>query len=1189
MADVILSPLLQVVLDKLATPFLKAISNVYGISNEVDKFSSDLPMIYAVLGDAEEQQLTNRALRMWLEQLKEVAHDLEHLIDEFSPEAIVFRNLGENCSVEELSEVITRIRSGIPFHQVRSTTVHEHFLNYRDLLPKMNQVKDTLERLFRQKSGFNLRDGVVNNRGYRSRRGRQTGSFVIESEVFGRKEDKEKIVKLLLVSDDIRRNSGHGDVLIVSVVGLGGLGKTTLARLAYNDERVARHFDLRIWVCVNDEFDLVKVMISIIEAASRSRCEFLGMDVLQFQLRELLLGKRYLLVLDDVWNEDRSEWDELRMLLRTGAEGSAILVTSRNYKVASIMGTTHVYHLEGLSEESCWDLFKQRAFGHNQKDRSNLFPIGKEIVKKCGGVPLAVKTLGSVMSLKRDEREWLFVMESGLWDMSESENGTLPALRLSYNHLPPHLKGCFAYCSIFPKNYAIKKEKLIQLWIAAGFIPSLGGKKTLEIIGNEYFNDLVWMFFFQDIEKSNDGSITECKMHDLIHDLAQSVAGREFTMLEHDTPSDLSSICHSSVVCSSELHTIPEALYEAKKLQTLILLLPKGNLGEVPSRVFSSFRYLRAMDLSGSGIKRLHESISSFLFLKFLDLSNTHIQTLPESVGKLLNLQVMNLFGCKYLTELPSHMANLYKLKHLVITGCNGLSKMPAGIGKLIHLQTLSMFMVGSEADENLNQLQHLNLGGDLSIRQLENVKHASEARNADIIGKRNLHYLALSWGNEAKGFNRNNGYNSTLEESVLNFLQPHKYLKRLSVKGYRGNGFPAWIGVLKLPTLTEVTLLNCRRCEQLPTLGQLPFLKVLFLQGMDAVTNIGIEFYGESTGTTFPSLGELTVKDFPNLDCWWTANGFPSLFKLTVSKCPRLKNMPSFPSLKHLELQGCNDIVLRSASNLTSLMSLMVEEFPEQLVYLDLLLQNNVLLTSLKISSCPKLRCISPNLGKLTGLKTLTVRWCGELLSLPEGLQNLTSLETLEIIDCYSLVSLPESMEGLISLRSLSIENCSNITTLSRSLQCLSALEHLTIMYCPKLDSLPDDWQHLSTLKSLSILNCSELVSLPEGLKSATALQNMEIHGCPGLQALPEWVASLTSLRSLALSDCHNLPSLPGGFSCLRFLQHLSIRECPRLEQRCKKDAGEDWPKMKHIAHVYIGSQHFRACDDAGGSSSSL
>ncbi|XP_062078930.1 putative disease resistance protein RGA1 [Humulus lupulus] len=1165
MADVVLSPIIEVVLDKLATPFLLKVSDLYNIKNEVGKLYRTLAMVQAVLADAEEQQLNNRALRLWLEELKEVASDIEDLIDEVSAEAVLSRTINGNSYLEQVSSAFGNL------------------LNYNDWLAKLYQVKEALENLVKEKSTFNLREWVVSNKGYKNKRGRQTGSFIIESEVFGRDEDKEGVVKLFLSND--RSCRSHGDVLIVSIVGLGGLGKTTLAQLAYNDERVVKHFDLRIWVCVNDEFNLEKIMISIIEGSSRSKYEFLGMDVLQFQLRELLKGKRYLLVLDDVWNEDQGEYDELLKMLRCGGEGSSVLVTSRSEKVASIMGTTCIYPLKGLSEESCWDLFKQRAFGCNEEDRSNLFSIGKQIVKRCAGVPLAVKTLGSLMRFKREEREWLFVAESGVWGMSESENGALPALRLSYSHLPPHLKGCFAYCSIFPKNYVIKKEKLIHLWIAAGFIRSEEGKKSLEFIGNEYFSDLDWMFFFQDIQKSDNGNIIECKMHDLIHDLAQSVVGSDFMTMEHDsTYRDHSNIRHSSVVCNFELHTIPEALYEAKKLRTLILLIPKGNLGGVPSGVFSSFRYLRVLDLSGSGIKLVHESISSFVFLKFIDLSNTRIQTLPEGVCKLVNLQVMNLCDCYNLTELPSRLANLSKLRHLIINGCYRITKMPPDIGKLIHLQTLSMFIVGKEADRKLKQLQFLNLGGDLNIRQLENVKDASEARKADLTSKRNLQSLCLSWGSDDNGLNRNSDYDAPLETEVLNFLQPHKYLKVLSIKGFEGSCFPRWIGALKVPNLTEVTLVNCRRCKQLPTLGQLPFLKVLCMQGMDAVKNIGSEFYGEGTSVAFPSLKELTLTDLPNLEYWWTANGgqgFPSLVRLSVTKCLRLNNMPSFPSLQHLELRCCSDIVLRSALNLTSLTNLILEEFPEQLVFLDLLLQNNAPLMFLKISSCPRLRCISPNLKKLVKLRTLTISWCGELLSLPEGLGNLTALESLEIIECHNLISLPESMEGLISLRSLSIENCNNITTLSWRLQSLVALEHLTIMYCPKLNSLPTDWRDLSALKSLSILNCPELMCLPEGLKYVTALQNMEIRGCPGLQALPEWVANLTSLRSLSLSDCHNLTSLPGGFKCLSFLQHLSIRECPRLEERCKKDSGEDWPKMKHISHVYLGSQHFRAYDD--------
>ena len=1168
--DVVLSPLLQVVFEKLATPFLEEITNICGVKDELKKLRRTLRVIQTVLKDAEERQLTDRALRNWLTELKEVAYDVEDLLDECSPEVMLSGN--RNRFIDQVSIFVPSLGN---------------FASCINMLPKLNQIKETLDVLAEEKSFFNLSEVSVNNNSSsrsKSRGIRKTGSLVIESEVIGREGDKERIVEQLLSTGE-----SVGKISVISIVGIGGLGKTTLAQLTYNDERVKRHFDLKIWVCVNDDFDVGKIMVLILESGSKSKCDFFGMDALQSRLQELLLEKRYLLVLDDVWNEDRNEWENLRTSLSSGVEGSKIIVTTRSEKVATVMDTTYIHHLEGLSEDNCWALFKQRAFGHNEDHHPNLSTIGKQIVKKCGGVPLAAKTLGSVMRFKREEREWLFVQESDLWDVSESDSGILPALRLSFSHLASQIKGCFAYCSIFPRNYIFKKEKLIQLWIAEGLIQSPEGRRSLEFIGNEYFDDLVWTSFFQAVQRDDHGNIIEYKMHNLIHDLAQSVSGSEYLKLEDNSiVRGLSLIRHSSVVCDFSLYTIPEALYEAKKLRTLILVFPRGDLGEVPSGVFSSFRYLRVLDLSGSGLKKLHESISSFIFLRYLDLSNSHVETLPESVFCLYNLQVMNLSGCYNLIKLPSHTGKMFKLKHLIIIGCERLTQMPASIGNLKNLQTLSMFIVGEGMGESLSELQNLNLGGELNIRHLENVKDATEAMTANMLGKRNLRSLELSWGNDRGQLNRDNDFDGTLGSEVLNYLRPHENLKKLFVKGYRGNCFPGWMNVHKLPNLTELVLIACRRCEHLPTLGQLPFLKVLYLQGMDAVKIIGEDLYGSGSVTTFSSLKELTLIDFPNLEFWWPFNqreGFPSLVKLTVSKCLKLHNMPCFPLLKHLELRSCNDRILQSVSDLASLTIIVIEEFKEQLVFLEKLLQNNALLISLTIGSCPKLRFISPNLGKLNNLKNLTVRWCEELLSLPQGLQNLTSLESLEIIECHSLISLPENIQGLISLRSLSIQNCNNIASLPLGLQFLTALEHLAIMYCPKLDSLPKDLQHLSTLKSLTILNCPELVSLPEGLQHVSTLQNLEVRGCPGLQILPE-VAKLTSLRSLKLSDCHNLTSLPEGLRCLSSLQHLSIQECPTLEERCKKDIGEDWPRINHIAHVYIGPLKFRRDDTASSSS---
>ncbi|XVE60655.1 hypothetical protein DITRI_Ditri05aG0145700 [Diplodiscus trichospermus] len=1158
MAEIIVSPLLQVVFDKLANPLLEQIADRLGLKKEVRKLKRTLYVIQAVLADAEEQQLTDRALSIWLLELKEVAYEMEDLLDEFSLEAMQSRNQGGSAE---------QVRSFIPSLVQAAGCV--------DLLPRLKQIKETLEMLAEEKSSFNLRD-ASGCRGSKRTGRRQTGSFIIESEVFGREEDKGRIMDQLLSSN----NSTLGDISVVSIVGLGGLGKTTLAQFVYNNDTVASHFDMKIWICVTDDFDVGKIMISIIESASKNKCDIFGLDVLQFRLQELLLGKRYLLVLDDVWNEDDSEWEKLRMSLRSGVEGSRIIVTTRSKKVALIMGSTYTHELEGLSDDDCWALFKQRAFGNNEKEHQNLFPIGRQIVKKCGGVPLAARTLGSLMRFKREERDWLVVQESNLWNVSQSENGILPALRLSYSHLPPHLKACFAYCAIFPKNYVIKREKLIQLWIAAGLIQSPEGIKSLEFLGNEYFDDLVWMFFFQDIQKSESGYIIECKMHDLIHDLAQSIVGKEFRLLEHDNITvDLSEVRHSAVVCNFSFHTVPEALYAATKLRSLILLLPKGDLGEVPRGIFSSFRRLRVLDLSSSGIKKLHDSISSAVFLRYLDISSTHIENLPESICSLRNLQVLNLSGCYNLTELPSGIAKMNKLRHLIINDCERLITMPPWIGKLKFLRTLSMFIVGNDVGQHLNQLQNLNLGGELTIRQLQNVRDAAEAMEAHLIGKRNLHSLNLCWGSDFFGLNEN--FDNDEMQEVLNCLQPHQYLEKLSIRGYQGSFLPRWMNIHKLPNIVVLKLISFRRCKYLPLLGQLPLLKVLYLQGMHAVRNIGSEFYGEGTGRPFPSLKELALIDFPFLEFWWGFNRreeFPSLVKLTLKKCTRLQNMPWMPSLQHLELRSCNEMVLQSASNLTSLSILVIDEFLEHLRFLEKLLQNNPLLMSLKISSCPKLHSIPPSLGKLVNLKSLAICWCEKLHPLPRGMQNLTALESLEIIECPSLISLPEEIQGLRSLRLLSIENCSNLESLPVELQFLTVLEHLTIMYCPKLASLPDNFQRQSTLKSLSILNCNELKCLPGGLKYVTSMQNLEIRSCPQLMALPECIAELTSLRSLALSDCPRITSLPGGLQSFSSLQHLSILECPMLEERCKKDIGEDWTKISHVAHVYIGSREFES-----------
>ncbi|KAG6639395.1 hypothetical protein CIPAW_10G096900 [Carya illinoinensis] len=267
--------------------------------------------------------------------------------------------------------------------------------------------------------------------------------------------------------------NANRNVNVISIVGLGGLGKTTLAKSVYiNDETVINCFQLKMWVCVSTDFRVTKLMEKILKSAGRkvdkkSSTE----DTLQTSLRELLKDKRFLLILDDVWNENRNKWVELIDLLNGGSHGSVVVVTTRSHKVSSILDPIYAHSLNGLSKEECLSLFVKCAFKEGEDKRHpNLLPIANEIVEKCKGVPLAVKSLGGLLYSKVDESESNSIRDNEIWEFEENEGSILPALRLSYNQMPIHLKRCFAYCVNFPKDHEFSNLFLIEQWVAHGMI-----------------------------------------------------------------------------------------------------------------------------------------------------------------------------------------------------------------------------------------------------------------------------------------------------------------------------------------------------------------------------------------------------------------------------------------------------------------------------------------------------------------------------------------------------------------------------------------------------------------------------------------------------------------------------------------------------------------------------------------------
>ncbi|XP_030942309.1 putative disease resistance protein RGA4 [Quercus lobata] len=1002
---------------------------------------------------------------------------------------------------------------------------------------KLKNVRDRLEAISMERSKFHLREGVINMEVLDIER-RQTSSIVNESEIYGRGGEKEKIIEVLLT--DV---SNQDNLAIYAVWGMGGLGKTTLAQLVYNDARVERHFEMRIWVCVSDDFHIRRLVGAIIESIDGNACSLSELDSQQQRLQEKLRGRRFLLVLDDVWNEYHDKWDGLKAALRCGAKGSMVIVTTRIEKVALMMATLPIHHMGCLSEADSWSLFKGRAFGMGRvEENSELESIGKEIVKKCGGIPLAIKALGSLMSLKNRKSEWLFVKESEIWDLLEGENSILPALRLSYHHLPPYLKQCFAYCCVFPKDHTLEMDTLIQLWLANGFIPSKG-LLNLHDVGRDIFNELVWRSFFQDVKEDVLGNIT-CKMHDLMHDLAQFIMMLECSTVESGKEMKVSKrIRHLSFTMSSEVIPWTKDIYKVQSLRSCIQTTPDYNRqykSLLP--LLSKQKYLRVWDFR-CAIEEVPRSIINLKHLRYLDMSYSRIKILPESTTCLLNLEVLKLDYCYNLLELPNGMKHMKSLTYLGLTNCYFLTHMPKEMGQLTCLHSLSLFIVGKDDGYQINELKGLNLRGALCLKDLDNVTNLMDAKNANLIGKENLHSVSLVWRREDKSNIPAN------VEDVLDGLQPHSNLKKLCIKQYGGSKFPTWMEDLLLQNLVEISLECCERCEHLPPLGKLSFLKDLFISGMAAVKYLGNEFYGD-TVISFPSLERMDLWGMANLEEWRTVRGreiFPRLSTLVIWHCPKLVELPFIPSITSLDMGVNNAMLIRSVMNLTSLSSLLFFGCQDSPVLPDNLLHNHKMLTSLEINGLRNHKSLRIGLENLSALKSLNLECCYDLETLL-GVQNLRSLEYLHMQACRSLMFFPKNvLLGLSSLRTLSICNCEK--------------------FCTSLEGI----QYLTTLEELSFRGCNELISLPESVQHLTALRSLIFLDCKGLSSLPKQMGSLTSLSHLIFWGCPNLMSVPEGLQKLTALKSLQIKGCPNLERRCKKHSGEDWRKIAHIPNIQI------------------
>ncbi|CAL9004500.1 unnamed protein product [Prunus brigantina] len=1160
--EAFISASIQLICDRIASPeFIDLFRHKKLDQPLLMKLKRTLLTLNAVLDDAEEKQIEKPAVREWLDDLKHAVFDAEDLLDEINYEALRCKLEGESQTADKFTN---KVWNFLP-------TSRNKF--YQSMNVKIQELLRKLEDFVQLKGALGLTEVVGRKVSQRT----PTTSLVHEPFVCGRDEVKETLSKVLFSDDASEEN-----VSVIPIVGMGGVGKTTLARMLYNDDRVKEHFTFKAWACVSEDYDAIRVTKTLLESVTSKPCNTTDLNLLQVELREQLKGKKFLFVLDDLWNEKYTDWNCLQTPFTSGARGSKVIVTTRNKNVASFMQNVTTQPLEPLSHEDCWSLLAKHAFGNvSSSAYPSLVEIGKKIARKCNGLPLAAQTLGGLLRSKLDSEVWNRVLNNSIWDLPSEKSDILPALGLSYHYLPAKLKRCFIYCSIFPKDYEFKVEDVVFLWMAEGLISQVENGDNMEEVAKEYFDELLSRSLFQTSRKSS------FVMHDLINDLAVFMSKGFCSRLEGGMEShEVERVRHLSYAREDFDGAMKfEPFKGAKCLRTFLptslnIYNKEYYLSKkVAQDLMSSHRCLRVLSLSRyRNVTQLPDSIKNLIHLRYLDLSNTAIERLPGVLCSLYNLQTLLLSNCYYLVELPADLRKLINLQKLLLGGCASLAKlpidlwelsslyhldlsgtkiaeMPAQMSRLKSLRTLTAFVVGKSTGSTIGELGELpHLRGKLSILKLQNVVDAKDAVQANLKNKKDLKELELAWGDEDSN-------DSEKVRDVLDKLQPSISLEKLTIEFYGGTNFPNWLGNSCFSNIQVMRLSNCKYCWSLPPIGGLPALKELYIERMEFVKTIGVEFYGRNGAyliQPFQSLEKLKFKEMAEWEEWVPSGSggpdFPRLQELILYKCPKLRgSLPcDLPSLKKLSVYGCGVLHDQRATATTSSSTSLNYNSLEVLDIEDgcqaglLSLLETKLLSKLDIRDFNDIQCL-PNINHL---QSLTLWKCPTLSSFPEdGLP--TSLTSLTIFNCRRLEFLPQEMFAkLTSLDHLEIHNsCDSMR--SFPLGIFPKLTTLQIGCCDNLESLCliEEGAVLSHLQVLQVYACPNLVCFPQGGLPTPNLTQLEVYRCEKLKSLPERIHTLTALQTLGICGLPNLESIAEDGGLPPNLRAFVIQNCERLK----------------------------------------
>ncbi|KAL6623474.1 hypothetical protein ACP70R_033353 [Stipagrostis hirtigluma subsp. patula] len=860
---------------------------LWNFKDDASGLQETMELLDAMMHDADRRSGDQgKTVEVWMKRFRSVAYDVEDLVDKFETIQLM---------KQSQSKIKLFFSSYNPF-LVRLTMAH-----------KINNLKKDLDVIKEEGRSLHLVPNYNISRSIEESRNLPTVAWTnenIDMGMIGRDTQKENIIKLLLKSD------AEEHISIIPIVGLGGLGKTTLAQAVFSDKRTSI-FDLRVWIFVSKKFDLPRIgeiIISNASIGSRTSEEYMvprnvDLNSITEQVNTILRAKRYLIVLDDVWEQGVDNLDKLKQMLQYGGKGSKIILTTRMHRVVEnldfgVLANQRIIcpvqksdqiNLNFLSDEDCWNVMRQTALRQDD-DVSGLEEIGREIAQKCGGLPLLARSLGFLLSQNKSTEAWEDIRDKKIiLEMTEDHQPqeTLERLMLSYHYMPSDVKLCFTYCAVFPKGFSVARDQLIQQWRALGYIESNDRHYCM--------NYLLGMSFLQ-ISKSSQSipghpdALNKVTMHDLVHDLATIIASSELIVPDASEKNNWSRAekkysRHMQLVNyqkqSKALKELPGKIRSLHFTQCSRLLLQQKS--------FSKSKYLRVLDLSGCSVEGepaptnilLPSNIPQLMLLKYLDASGLPISALPKSLHKLQNMQTLILSNCNIET-LPDNIGRLLKLYHLDLSGNRRLNKLPTLFGEL-------------------SALSFLNLSGCSRLEELpESVHKLQSLRHLDMSGCHALQKLPDKFGNLPKLVFLNLSDCSKLVKLPDNLNLESLVCLNLS-SCHELENLPKDFG--NLHKLRFLTLSGCYKVQVLPeSFCQLKHLKDLDLSDCHDIKELP---------GCFGNLSELQSLDLTSCSkLQWFPESFGYLFKLknlNLSYCIRLKSLPS--SFGNLKLQVLNRV----------------------------------------------------------------------------------------------------------------------------------------------------------------------------------------------------------------------------------------------------------------------------------------